>query len=170
VPRSPSHTGSAPLTVSMVDGVVVIEPPIDIDLESTEALLESMSAAVACGETVMLDLDHDGGCAPDQWPHADHADATHPESTGSTLVARVVGPGYIRVRSREETWTLDVARHRFCRSAAPVDPKFVAAASWTPISAVWVNEHWSTILTYDGTYVSAATNWALLERGVTVAA
>lgn len=173
MPRSaPSYTGSPSLTVTMVDGVVVLEPPADIDLEATEALLHTMTAAIACGETVMLDLDHDGSCAPDQWPHAGHHDDHEPPADDAPmLVVRVIGPGYIRVRSRHETWTLDVARHRFCRSASPVDPKFVAAESWTPICAVWVNAHWSTIMTPEGSYVSAATNWALLERdGVTVAA
>jgi hypothetical protein len=169
---APTHTVSAPLTVSMVDGIVVLEPPTDIDLEATEALLHTIIAAVGCGETVMLDLDHDGSCAPDQWPHAGQSDERGPATDDADrLVVRVVGPGYIRVRSRHETWTLDIARHRFCRSAAPVDPKFVGAESWTPICAVWVDAHRSTILTPEGAYVSAATNWALLERrGVTVAA
>ena len=82
------------------------------------------------------------------------------------LLARVVAPGCIRLGAAHETWTLDIGRRRFCRSAGPVDPKFVGADAWTPIAAVWVTAGRSTLLTTTGTYVSAPTRWATIEIGV----
>jgi hypothetical protein len=169
----PSHTRVPLLTVSMVDGIVVIRPHVDfdhIDLHATGAVLNSVAAAVACGETVMIDLG-DGNDArtgahdpftPTEWPHSLDDDLEHVEGDAAVLNARPVAPGCIRLGAAHETWTLDVGRRRFCRSAGPVDPKFVCADSWTPIAAIWVTAGRSTLLMANGMYVSAPTRWAAM--------
>lgn len=164
----PSHTRVPPLTVSMVDGIVVIRPHADVDhldLDATGAVLSGVAAAIACGETVMIELG-DGAepsspAAPGEWPHGYDDDADHGDR--SALVARVVAPGCIRLGAAHETWTLDIGRRRFCRSAGPVDPKFVGADAWTAIAAVWVTAGRSTLLTTTGTYLSAPTRWTSVD-------
>lgn len=169
-----SHTRVPLLTVSIVDGIVVIRPHADVDhvdLDATGAVLNSVAAAVACGETVMIDLgDANDGSAgahdpftPTEWPQSFDDDLDHVERDVAVLTARVVAPGCIRLGAAHETWTLDVGRRRFCRSAGPVDPKFVGADSWTPIVAIWVTAGRSTLLTATGTYVSAPTRWAATD-------
>ena len=160
----PSHTRVPPLTVSMDDGIVVIRPHADVDhldLEATGAVLSGVAAAIACGETVMIELgvgaEPASPAAPSEWPHGHDDDVGHVDH--SVLLARVVAPGCIRLGAAHETWTLDIGRRRFCRSAGPVDPKFVGADAWTPIAAVWVTAGRSTLLTATGTYVSAMTRW-----------
>lgn len=169
---SPSHTRVPPLTVSMVDGIVVIRPHADVDhldLDATGAVLSGVAAAITCGETVMIELgdgaEPSSAAAPDEWPHGCD-DETGPDDR-SVLVARVVAPGCIRLGAAHETWTLDIGRRRFCRSAGPVDPKFVGADAWTSIAAVWVTAGRSTLLTATGTYLSAPTRWTTAADVVT---
>lgn len=156
------------LTVSMSDGVVVIATPADLDLDATEALVRTVGAAVSTGETVMLDLEPDRRWDPDRWPH--------PAPPGETEVAErdrsvsAIGPGFVRLETGSETWTLDLVRHRFCRSAAPVDPRFVTAPSWTAIRAVWITVERTTVLTHAGTYVSVPSAWEPATTGVVSAA
>jgi hypothetical protein len=167
----PSHTRVPPLTVSMVDGIVVFRPHADVDhldLDATGAVLSGVAAAVSCGETVMIDVGQGSEpslpAAPGEWPHSLDDDLEHVEGDVAVLIARVVAPGCIRLGAAHETWTLDIGRRRFCRSAGPVDPKFVTADSWTPITAIWVTAGRSTLLTATGTYVSAPTRWTIVDR------
>lgn len=166
----PSHTRVPPLTVSMVDGIVVIRPHADVDhldLDATGAVLSGVAAAIACGETVMIDLGaQPSPAAASEWPHGHDDDAAHVDH--SVLLARVVAPGCIRLGAAHETWTLDIGRRRFCRSAGPVDPKFVVADAWTSIAAVWVTAGRSTLLTTTGTYVSAPTRWTTADDRIAV--
>lgn len=162
-PRSNSQ-----LTVSMSDGVVVIATPAEFDQDATEALLRTVGAAVTTGETVMLDLEPDHRWEPDRWPHpvaSGDADAGDPARS-----AGAIGPGFVRLDTGRDTWTVDLVRHRFCRSAAPVDPRFVSAPSWTAIRAVWITADRTTVLTHAGTYVSAPSAWVPSAPGVVSAA
>ncbi len=167
-PRSnvpePDLRPTAQLTVTMVDGIVVIEPPADLDHDATDALVRMVTAALATGEHVMLHLDAGRTPEPDRWPLSD-ADARAATDVAPRPVASI-GPGFVRLDTGNDTWTLDLARRRFCRSATPVDPRFVEAPSWTAIRAVWVTAERTTVLTAAGTYVSAPTSWMAGERVV----
>jgi hypothetical protein len=169
VQRSTTSPTRVPLlTVSMVDGIVVIRPHADyeyIDTDATGAVLNTVAAAVACGETVMIDLGDEHAAtldprSPAIWPHSLDDDIEPMPDDTAVLTARIVEPNCIRLGAAHETWTLDVARRRFCRSAGPVDPRFVSSESWTPIAAIWVTAGRSTLLTRGGTYVSTPTRWS----------
>ena len=81
-----------------------------------------------------------------------------------------IGPGFLRLDTGCETWTLDLVRHRFCRSATPVDPRFVTAPSWTAIRAAWITADRTTVLTHAGTYVSVPSAWVPAAAGAVSAA
>lgn len=155
--RSPSPTRVPLLTVSMVDGVVVIRPQADIDLDATDALRHAVAAAVESGETAMLALDAEVASAPSEWPRPmSPADGEAPHG----CAAHTVAAGCVRLCAGDEYWTIDVIRQRFCRSATKVDPHFVTADRWTPILAVWISAGRTTVLTERGTYVSTTSNWS----------
>lgn len=168
--RHPPSTIPAPsphVTVTMVAGVVVIEPPAELDHDATDALLRTVVAALDTGESVMLHLDANRAVDPERWPHA--APQHHePEPSPVPRPVTSIGPGYLRLDTGNDTWTIDLARRRFCRSATPVDPRFVEGPSWTAIRAAWVTGERTTVLTLAGTYVSAPTTW--LEAARVVAA
>jgi hypothetical protein len=151
----------------MVDGVVVVEPPAELDLDATDALVRAVSAAVVTGETVMLHLDAERAPDPDRWPHP--ASGPDPAPQDLDRFTMPIGPGFVRLSTGHETWTLDLARRRFCRSAHPVDPRFVEAPSWTAIRAVWITADRTAVLTTAGTYVSAPSAWSRSAAGVVAA-
>lgn len=84
--------------------------------------------------------------------------------------ASAIGPGFLRLETGGETWTLDLVRHRFCRSASAVDPCFVTAPSWTAIRAAWITSDRTTVLTRAGTYVSVPSVWVPAAAGAVDAA
>jgi hypothetical protein len=155
---------TAQLTVTMVAGIVVIEPPDDLDHDATDALVQMVTAALATGEHAMLHLDSGRAPEPDRWPLS-AADARTAADVAPRPVT-TIGPGFIRLDTGNDTWTIDLGHRRFCRSAAPVDPRFVEAPSWTAIRAAWVTPERTTVLTAAGTYVSAPTTWMAGERVV----
>jgi hypothetical protein len=152
-----SATRVAPLTVTIADGLVVVRPHTDLDLDATEALRQAVVAAVASGESVMLAFDDEVASAPSEFPHpASPVDGEAPIG----CAAQAVAAGYVRLCAGDEYWTIDVTRHRFCRSASKVDPHFVATEQWTPVVAAWVTAGRTTVMTERGTYVSTTSNWA----------
>lgn len=155
---------AAQLTVTMVAGIVVIEPPHELDHDATDALVRMVTAALSTGEHVMLRLDAGRAPEPDRWPISDADARAVPDIAPRPVVA--IGPGFVRLDTGNDTWTLDLARRRFCRSATPVDPRFVESPSWTAIRAAWVTPERTTVLTAAGTYVSAPTSWMAGERVV----
>lgn len=156
--RSPSPTRVPLLTVSMVDGVVVVRPQADIDLDATDALRRAVAAALESGTTVMLALDPEVARAPSEWPRPA---STHDDDTPRGCAAHTVSAGYVRLCAGDETWTLDLVRRRFCRSARPVDPHFVTSDQWTSIVAAWITPGRTTVLTERDTYVSTTSNWSV---------
>jgi len=158
-----SHPGVPLLTISMVDGVVVVAPPAELDVETTEALVNTVAAATACGETVMVELELDGERTPTDWPrpHAEQLRSNHQAGPPP----RVVAPGCVQLAARHEVWTVDLGRRRFCRSADAIDPQFVLADRWTAIRALWATDGRVTILTDAGAYVSASAAWEVQEGG-----
>lgn len=155
--RSPSPTRVPLLTVSMVDGVVVIRPQADIDLDATDTLRHAVAAAIAGGDTAMLALDEAVASAPSEWPHPV---SPRDDEVPQGCAAHTVAAGYVRLCAGDEYWTLDLVRQRFCRSATAVDPHFVRSDQWTSIVAVWITAGRTTVLTERGTYVSTTSNWS----------
>jgi hypothetical protein len=166
--RHPRSNANPPqLTVTVAHGVVVIMTPAELDHDATDALVRTVGAAVTTGETVMLDLEPGRGWDPDRWPRSG-PQIEHPLDVERHVTA--IGPGFVRIATGADTWTLDVARRRFCRSATPVDPRFVEAPSWTAIRAVWITGERTTVLTAAGTYVSAPSAWTTLVGAAPVVA
>ena len=85
---------TAPLTVTMVAGIVVIEPPDDLDHDATDALVRMVSAALATGEHVMLHLDAGRTPEPDRWPlsAADARAAADDAPRAVTAIGPAPGP------------------------------------------------------------------------------
>lgn len=164
-PRSTVHPEPVPqVTVTIAAGLVVIEPPGELDHDATDALVQMVAAALTTGESVMLRLDRKPALDADLWPHAGpgHAELAATPQRGATAIAA----GYVRIDTGSDTWTLDLVRHRFCRSESPVDPRFVESPSWTAIRAAWITPERTTVMTAAGTYVSAPSRWAGVEAVV----
>jgi hypothetical protein len=149
--------------VSMFDEHLVICAPTHLDLEMTRVLVIAAASAVACGSTVMIDLDPDTA--------SDELIARRPLSTVATNCVSsdggpvaVLGAGYVRLTTRDAHWTIDLGQGRMCRSKDAIEPHFVGLDDWIHICALWVTPTNVTALANDGTYLSAFAAWTTEPR------
>lgn len=151
--------------VSMVEDHVVICPPDQLDLALTEVLVVAAASVVSSGSTVMIDLD----------PDTASGDLVARRPVSSGLVDCVTGDGgpvtipcagHVRLRTRDSYWTIDLARGRLFRSDEPVETRFLVAADWTRIQALWVSPVDVVALTTSGSYVSTHAAWTSRRRDV----
>jgi hypothetical protein len=153
----------ATVMVSMFDEHLVICAPTHLDLEMTKVLVVAAASAVACGSTVMIDLDPE--TASDELiarrPLA--AVATNCVTHDGGPVA-VLGAGYVRLTTRDGHWTIDLGQGRLCRSNDAIEPHFVGLDDWIHIGALWVTQTTVTALANDGTYLSASAAWTTEPR------
>jgi len=157
----PFTMSSDPLIdITMVGDVVVLRPIGRLDLDSTHALVSAVDAASESDTTVVIDLD-----GSEQWTQTDpmFRGATPPYGTpvaGQMLpTIGVVAPGCVRLSSPNNHWTIDLTERRFCRSAQPVDRRFVGIDDWTPIRNIWAASDGVAVLTVDDSIISTATPW-----------
>ena len=158
-------TGAKPrvdpaVMVSMFDDHLVICPPAHLDLEMTEVLVVAAASAVTSGATVMIDLDPNTA--------SDVLIARRPVSKFCERCVRsdggpvgILGPGYVRLETRDAHWTIDLNQGRMCRSDHAIDPHFVGSGDWTRIQAIWATPTDVTALTIDGTYLSTHAAWTI---------
>lgn len=155
--------GAGPtVMVSMFDDHLVICPPDHLDLEMTEVLVIAAASAVTSGSTVMIDLDPDTA-SPELIARRPLSDVAANCVGGDGGPVAVLGPGYVRLATRDAHWTIDLADGRLCRSDAAIEPHFVGPDDWTHIQALWVTQANVTALTRDGTYLSTYAAWTTLS-------
>ena len=149
------------IDISMVGDVVVLRPVGRLDLDSTHALVSAVDAASESDTTVVIDLD---GSA--QWTRTDpmFRGATPPYGTVLATGAiqptiGVIAPGCVRLSSPNNHWTIDLGERRFCRSAQPVNRRFVGIDDWIPIRNIWAASDGVAVLTVDDSIISTATPW-----------
>lgn len=145
------------LIVSIIDEVVVVDVPPRLDLETTEALVSTIAAATACGQTVMLDLDDGGRCSPTVWPHPTGGAGRLAEGDDRGRSITVLRAGGIEISTPDVVWTIDLSRRLLCRSPRRVDQRFVDHALWLPVRSLWTTGSRVTVLLSDGRYVSINT-------------
>lgn len=157
----PNETNMDPkVQVSMVDDHLVICAPAHLDLEMTKVLVIAAASAVACGSTVMIDLDPNTA--------SDELIARRPLSTVATDCVTsdggpvaLLGAGYVQLTTRDGHWTIDLSHGRLCRSDDAIEPHFVGLDDWIHICALWVTQTSVTALTKDGTYLSSFAAWTV---------
>lgn len=156
-PDPPAPTYDPEIMISMLDDHVVMSPPRDLDRSGTELLISAAAAAVEAGSTVLVDLDP---TTPSDMLLARGlgGDPTAVVVSDIEPVA-VLGAGYVRLRTAECYWTIDLKHSRFCQSATPIDPHFVTFDRWTKIRALWVTCSTVSVLTVDGSYLSTRASW-----------
>lgn len=152
------------IAVSMVGNLIVLRPSGRLDLESTRTLVNAVDAAAGTDTTVVIDLGGAPGSAlgPDLLPTAlldKVATGPHPETAVTLPTIDVIAPGCLRLSSPQSHWTIDLTERRFCRSAEPVDRRFIDPAYWTTIRNVWAGGDGVGVLTWDDSIVSTATRW-----------
>lgn len=156
--------GAASISVSMVGDIVVLSPRGRLDLDSTHALVTAVDAAAGDGR-VVIDLDGSAELAPAELLF--RSEATPPNGVPMPVTKPTIGviaPGCVRLSAPGQHWTIDLSERRFCRSAEPVDRRFVGAADWTPIRNVWAASVGVAVLTDDDAIISTATPWVAVER------
>lgn len=152
------------IAVSMVEDIVVLTPRGRLDLDATYALVQTVAAA-ASNNKVVIDLDGSAELSP-----ADllfRSEATPPNGVPMPVTSPTIGviaPGCVRLSSPRNHWTIDLSERRFCRSADPVDRRFVGIADWTPIRNVWAAPVGVAVLTADDSLISTATPWVAGAR------
>jgi hypothetical protein len=160
--------GDARINVSMVGNVVVLRPRGRLDLESTHALVTAVDAASDADTAVMIDLD---GTAPENAAELVYRSSpTPPYGMPLTLATSVptigvIGPGCVRLSAPNNHWTIDLSERRFCRSAEPVDRRFVPAENWTSIRNIWAASEGVAVLTLDDSVISTAIPWIVASAG-----
>jgi hypothetical protein len=137
----------------MLDDLVVIRPRRRLDRCGTQTVVMAVAGATESGSTVLIDLGAADGSGPRPGPLLTGAGAC-PSS-----LATVPAAGCVQLAFHDQAWTLDLQARRFCRSATPVAPSFVRPADWTPMTSIWVTAEQTSVLTADGTLVSAAVSW-----------
>jgi hypothetical protein len=150
------------ISIAMEGDLIVMRPHGYLDLESTRTLVSAVDAAAGAATTVVIDLDgtyrETGGHEP---AHPTHAHA--PGSAGVASIAAhtidVVAPGCVRLSAPDNHWTIDLAGRRFCRSAAPVDRRFVGPDDWIAIRTIWATEVGVSVLTSGDAIISTSTRW-----------
>lgn len=157
----PVERGADPtVMVSMFDDHLVICPPDHLDLEMTEVLVVAAASAVTSGSTVMIDLDPDTA-SPELIARRPLSDVAANCVAGDDGPVAVLGPGYVRLATRDAHWTIDLAHGRVCRSDDPIEPHFVGPDDWTHVQALWITQTNVTALTREGTYLSTHAAWTI---------
>ncbi len=152
-PARPVPPCEPALSISMLDDLVVIRPRPRLDRCGTQTVVMAVAGATESGSTVLIDL---GG--PDGYGSRPHPLGAGVVACPSSL-ATVPAPGCVQLVFHDQSWTLDLPARRFCRSATPVTPSFVRPADWTCMTSIWVTAEQTSVLTADGTLVSAAVSW-----------
>lgn len=151
------------ITVSMSGALVVVRPRGYCDDVATGSLVAAVAAAVRSGASVLVDLagatvGNPGG-GTEVEAAANHAGAAPVDGGDRGATVAAVAPGYVRLTSGTGFWTVDLRRHRLCRSATPVDPRFVTGAGWTGLRALWATPTVVSALTADDTIMSVPVTW-----------
>jgi hypothetical protein len=156
-PHPDAETDGGQVTVEMAGHNVMIRSMAGIDLTYTADLVDVVNAAVETGAVVVID--------PEQSPcDADLAASSHWASTSPCLdhdtcqptEVEIAARGVIRVAGCTSWWTIDVATGRFCRTDDPIDCRFVGAAAWTPLIAVWITPKRLSALTTTGSVITTS--------------
>jgi hypothetical protein len=146
------------IAISMVGDLVVLQPHGRLDLESTHTLVNAVDAAGA-DSTVVIDLDGSAHRSSDELSYPTSATSIVTEVLPSVPTIEVVAPGCVRLSSPRNHWTIDLTARRFCRSAGPVDRRFVPLEDWIPIRNVWATKDGVAVLTDGDAIISTATRW-----------
>ena len=152
----------ATVMVSMFDEHLVICAPPHLDLEMTNGLVIAAASALACGSTVMIDLDPD--TASNELIARRPLGAAAECITSEGGLVTVLRAGYVQLTTRDGHWTIDLGQGRLCRSNDPVKPHFVGLDDWIHICALWVTPTGVTALANDGTHLSTSASWATEQR------
>ena len=153
------------IAVSMVGDIVVLSPRGRLDLDATRALVQAVDAASNADRKVVIDLDGSAELSP-----ADllfRTGATPPNGVPLPQTQPTIGviaPGCVRLSSPRGHWTIDLSERRFCRSAEPVDRRFVGIDDWIGIRNVWAASVGVAVLTDDDAIISTATPWVAVAR------
>ena len=153
------------IAVSMVGDIVVLSPRGRLDLDATHALVRAVDAASASDRKVVIDLDGSAELSPAELLF--RTEATPPNFVPMPVshpTIGVIAPGCVRWSSPRGHWTIDLGERRFCRSAEPVDRRFVGVDDWTGIRNVWAAAVGVAVLTVDDSIISTATPWVACAR------
>ena len=148
------------ISVSMVGDIVVLSPRGRLDLDSTHALVRAVDAASSSDRKVVIDLDGSAELSPAELLF--RSEATPPNGVPLPVTKPTIGviaPGCVRLSSARYHWTIDLSERRFCRSAEPVDRRFVGIDDWTRIRSVWAASVGVAVLTEDDAIISTSTPW-----------
>ncbi len=155
-PSDPTRLAEPTVSISMHDDHVVVRARSRLDLDTTGVLVNAVAAALAAGFPSSIETDLvSSGRLP-----TGSVDQAAIEGGGEHAV-KILAAGCIRLTVRDCVWTIDLERARCCRSAGPVDPRFVSAERWTPITGVWVTTSHVTVLTGDDSYWSIPVDWSV---------
>jgi hypothetical protein len=164
-PIEPVDPVDPAIAVSMVGDIVVLSPRGRLDLEATHALVHAVHAASCADRKVVIDLDGSSELSPAELLF--RAEATPPNGVPMPVTQPTIGviaPGCVRLSSSRGHWTIDLGERRFCRSAEPVDRRFVGIDDWTAIRNVWAASVGVAVLTIDDAIISTATPWVVDAR------
>jgi hypothetical protein len=153
------------IAVSMVGDIVVLSPRGRLDLDATHALVHAVDAASGSVRTVVIDLDGSAELSPAELLF--RTEATPPNGVPMPVTQPTIGviaPGCVRLSSPRGHWTIDLSERRFCRSAEPVDRRFVGLDDWTGIPNGWAASVGVAVLTIDDAIISTATPWVAAAR------
>ena len=153
------------IAVSMVGDIVVLSPRGRLDLDATQALVHAVDAASSSDRKVVIDLDGSAELSPAELLF--RTEATPPNGVPMPVshpTIGVIAPGCVRLSSTRGHWTIDLSERRFCRSAEPVDRRFVGIDDWTGIRNVWAASVGVAVLTIDDAIISTATPWVAGAR------
>jgi hypothetical protein len=155
----------AAIAVSMVGDIVVLSPRGRLDIDATYALVQAVDAASCSDRKVVIDLDGSAELSPAELLF--RTEATPPNGVPLPVTRPTIGviaPGCVRLSSTRGYWTIDLGERRFCRSAEPVDRRFVGIADWIGIRNVWAASVGVAVLTNDDAIISTATPWVAAMR------
>jgi hypothetical protein len=151
-----------PITVSMDGDLVVIRPERRLDRDASMALIAVINAAVVAGATALIDLER--GIRPRTQVVAarrSHGSETprRPADISRSVTARngitLAGPGCIRLATTRSCWTIDLTARRFCRSATPLEARFVAPDFWIGVRQIWITADSVTAITTADSLISS---------------
>ena len=152
-----------PITVSMDGDHVVIRPERRLDRDASMALIGAINAAVMAGATALIDLERGirprtRVVAPARRPHVGEApwrlaDMSKSESANNGIT--FAGPGCIRLATTRSCWTIDLSARRLCRSATPLEARFVAPDFWIGVRQIWISADSVTAITTADSLISS---------------
>ena len=134
-PARPTNRPSEPtIQVRIDEDLVVVRLGTAIDRDATNALVDTMNAAIAAGCSVMLELDRvvDGAFLATSSGVQQAVQPTQPDIAA-------IGSGLIGIPTVTRPWTIDVVRRRLCTATVGAERRFVPPAGWTPIRSCCVS-------------------------------